>query len=162
MCPRSQRPVILTRRLPDGLPEVSTSASDASTTRHRGIGGDLNLLTGSPSRAQVLLSHFQLAVAEHHLARLLAMEDHCQLLLVRFSLLAYRVVASLHGGSSFQRIWQPDFFRNGLKRRSTFDYCRGTLGFLSPQGKPRKRAYGHPGARFSCFLGRIGWKFLFC
>ena len=44
-----------------------------------------------------------------------------QLLLVRFSLLAYRMVAFLHGGSSFQTIWQPDSFRTGLNRRSTFN-----------------------------------------
>jgi hypothetical protein len=44
-----------------------------------------------------------------------------QLLLVRFSVLAYRFVAFRHGGSSFQRIWQSDSFRTGLNRRSTFN-----------------------------------------
>src|SRR5208282_5844450 len=44
-----------------------------------------------------------------------------QLLLVHFSLLAYRVVAFLHGGSPF-KVWQPDSFRIRLNRRSTFNY----------------------------------------
>ena|ERR1035441_6147338 len=44
-----------------------------------------------------------------------------QLLLVGFSLLAYGVVAFLHGGSPF-KVWQPDSFRIRLNRRSTFNY----------------------------------------
>jgi hypothetical protein len=44
-----------------------------------------------------------------------------QLLLVHFSLLAYGVVAFLHGGSPFI-VWQPDSFRIRLNRRSTFNY----------------------------------------
>ena len=44
-----------------------------------------------------------------------------QLLLVHFSLLAYGVVAFLHGGSPF-KVWQPDSFRIRLNRRSTFNY----------------------------------------
>jgi hypothetical protein len=41
--------------------------------------------------------------------------------LVHFSLLAYGVVAFLHGGSPF-KVWQPDSFRIRLNRRSTFNY----------------------------------------
>jgi hypothetical protein len=44
-----------------------------------------------------------------------------QLLFVYFPLLAYAVVAFLHGGSPF-KVWQPDSFRIRLNRRSTFNY----------------------------------------
>src|ERR1017187_3353043 len=49
-----------------------------------------------------------------------------QLLLVHFSLLAYGVVAFLHGGSPFM-VWQPDSFRIRLNRRSTINYRRDIL-----------------------------------
>jgi hypothetical protein len=50
---------------------------------------------------------------------------------VHFSLLAYGVVAFLHGGSPF-KVWQPDSFRIRLNRRSTFNY-----GWDIIAGKPR-------------------------
>ena len=53
-----------------------------------------------------------------------------QLLLVHFSLLAYGVVAFLHGGSPF-KVWQPDSFRIRLNRRSTFNYGWDILERLS-------------------------------
>jgi hypothetical protein len=53
-----------------------------------------------------------------------------QLLLVHFSLLAYRVVAFLQGGSPF-KVWQPDSFRIRLNRRSTFNYRRDILRRLA-------------------------------
>jgi predicted CopG family antitoxin len=42
-------------------------------------------------------------------------------------LLAYGVVAFLHGGSPF-KVWQPDSFRIRLNRRSTFNFGWDILG----------------------------------
>jgi hypothetical protein len=71
---------------------------------------------------QLVAGHPALLDQIHHVQQKLPApgQKPSQLLLVHFSLLAYPVVAFLHGGSPF-KVCQPDSFRIRLNRRSTFN-----------------------------------------
>ena len=82
-----------------------------------------------------------------------------QFLLVHFSLLAYGVVAFLHGGSPF-KVWQPDSFRIRMNRRSTFNYGWDILAKQAPQIPKTPFATAIYSRRWAMDLGPAGCHFI--
>src|SRR5215467_16347958 len=87
---------------------------------NRGAPSNIDQLVAGPLALLDQIDHRQ-----QHLA--VPGEELGQLLFIGLSLLVDRVVAFLHGGSSFQGLATRFLLRIRLNRRSTFNYARATL-----------------------------------